>query len=89
MVDTVVLELARRGMLGADAIAVKSGEARFTSAGRAMFLQRYERRMTTGFFYTPGGFRCSYRRALHLQAQSVARCVDTGEATYRAVTWRL
>lgn len=66
-----------------------SGGVKFTPEALRALFGRYEARMTTVFSHTPSGTRCSYRRALHLQAQAVSRCVRDGDARYTATGWRV
>ncbi len=89
IVDTTVIELARRGSLNGDFGALGDDGFRLSQTGKALLVKRFERRMTTAFFYTPGSFRCSYRQALHLQAQAVARSIDEGICRYSPVGWRV
>lgn len=88
IVDSIVMELARRRMLDDDFGAKSDDGYRLSPAGKSLLVSRYERRMTTSFAYLPGERRCTYRQALHLQAQSVARSVDDGVCRYRPVGWR-
>jgi CRISPR-associated protein Cas1 len=89
VVDTVVLEMARRGMLRPDTVTPHiSGGVRFIPDTLKILFGRYEARMTTVFTHTPSGKKCSYRHALHLQARQIAACVRTGEACYVPTGWR-
>jgi len=90
IVETVVLEMARRHMLNwGEVDRMPDGGVRFRGQTLKAVFRRYERRMTTRFTHLPSGTRCSYRRALHLQAQAIARCVRTGDPRYEATSWRV
>ena len=89
VVDTVVLELARRNMFREDLYFKGSGGAvQFTQKGLRMMFGRFEHRMLTVFSHTPSRTRCSYRFALHRQAQALARCVESSKYAYEPVGWR-
>lgn len=90
IVDSTVLEMAGRGMLkAAPATADPQAGVRLQTKSLRQLFQRYEARMTTVVHHVPSGMKCSYRRALHLQAESVARCIKrhavTSQATGRRV----
>lgn len=88
VVDTLVLEMLRRGMLAGD-FMVQNGSVRFGEKSRTALFRRFENRMLTMFSCAPARTRCSYRRALHVQAQRIATCIELGDATrYWPVTWR-
>ena len=90
IVDTMVLEMARRNMLGPDScVPSDEGGILFTDQCRNTLFGRFERRMLTIFSHTPTRTRCSYRYALHSQAHALARAVENGTPAYTPVGWRL
>lgn len=90
IVDTVALELFRRGSLEPEQFErdERSGAVMMKERARKKAISALEDRLLTVFAHVPSGKRVSYRRALFLQAQQIARCVRTGEVDYRAVSWR-
>jgi CRISP-associated protein Cas1 len=96
VVDTVVLNCARRALVPADATKpAPDGEGVFlTDAARHAFLSQLEERMLTLFGYTVGRSRVSYRRALHLQARQLSVLLRSGPLNgpdsdaYRTIRWR-
>lgn len=99
VVDTVVLEMARRRMLSvADA---PQGQGSFNSEDQVSqdtrlsresvkaLLRRYEKRMVTEFYHLREGRRVSYRRAVQLQVEALARAVSSRSGqSYQPVSWR-
>lgn len=91
IVDTVVLELVRRG-----AITLESGRADERRAGgvlltekaRKLLVGRIEDRLLRVFRHVPSDQRTSHRRAIQLQAAQVAAAVRSGEPVYEPVLWR-
>ena len=88
IVDTTVLEMARREMLEPSTQHGENNEVRLSQKSKRRLLERFETRMTTVFAH-PSRKRCSYRRAMHLQAQAVASTLDTGHLAYRSLPWRI
>ena len=88
VVDAVVLDAARRRILTEDGGRPVDGGVYLTDEVRNALLQRYEQRMLATAVHAPSGQRCSYRRALWLQARQVAMAVHHGVPEYRTMTWR-
>lgn len=90
IVDTVVLELFRRGTLGPTAFRteVQTRAVLLTDAGRRRYLDAFEQRALTIFFHIPSATRTFYRRAIHLQARQLAHVVLGHAEQYRPVGWR-
>lgn len=90
VVDTVVVELVRRGSLGPEHVRPDAAEkgVRFTEEGRRRLTAAIEDRMLTVTAHVPTGKRVSYRRALFLQANAIARCVRSGAVVYEPMSWR-
>lgn len=85
IVDRVVLELFRNKTLtvnsGRDDSAHKGGVL-LTENGRRALLAALEDRLLTVFRHVESGYRVSYRRALQLQAVSVAQSYRFAECRY-------
>ncbi len=90
VVDTVVAELFRRSALTSDhgRTDPDRGGVLLTERGRRLLLKRLEDRLLTYARHPGTGTRSSYRRAMTLQAQSVARFFRTGEVDYQPILWR-
>ncbi len=90
IVDTVVIELFRRGALGIEHGRAEQTRAGvwLTSEGRKRLVAALEDRLLTRVGYPPTGQRVSYRRVLRLQAAALAAVVRTGGRAYRSVGWR-
>jgi CRISP-associated protein Cas1 len=90
IVDTVVVSLARRGHLTKEQgrSDPKRAGVLLTEIGRKRLIAGIERRLLTETMHVWTGRRAIYRRQIRLQAQWIARCIDSGEWDYKAVTWR-
>lgn len=88
--DAVVIELFRRSSLDSSHARIETGRpgVLLTEAGRRLLTAGIEDRLLTVAHHVPSGQRVSYRRAVHLQAAQIARCILSGEIGYRPVTWR-
>jgi CRISPR-associated protein Cas1 len=78
IVDSVVLGAINSGVVKARDFVRRAGAVALTDAGRARFLQTYERRMDELVTHPVFGYRISYRRVLDVQARLLARHL-TGE----------
>lgn len=90
IVDSLVVELFSRGVLtDEDFRRENRGRAcLFKDDSRRRFLAAYEERQLTLFFYTPAGYRTTYRSAQFLQARQLANLVRSLLPEYRPVSWR-
>lgn len=91
IVDTVVLELTRRGTLGLGQGHRRKGRAGvfLTDAGRKTLLSALEDRLLTKSVHVPTGRKgVTHRGQIQYQAYQIASCVDTGSWEYLPVGWR-
>lgn len=88
IVDTVVLESFRRGVLESSDFRTRDGGVLLSEPGRRRFVAAFEERMLTRFAHVPSGTRTSYRRALFLQARQVAALIRDAIPSYSPVRWR-
>lgn len=89
IVDTVVLELFRRGTLSDDSGAFRPDRGVWlTTEAKPILIGALEDRLLTEFSHVPSGTRTTYRRALHLQARQIADLVDGTRDRYMPVRWR-
>lgn len=89
IVDAVVLDLFRRRRLKAsDHFRKERGAVLLDDDGRRILLAAYEERMLTVFSHVPSGKRVSYRKALTLQTQQIARVLEGAAERYEPVPWR-
>lgn len=90
LVDTVTLELFRRGSLVPNMFErdERDGALSMSQKARARIVKSLEERLLTVFAHVPSGKRVSYRRALFLQAQQIASCLRDGMVDYVPISWR-
>ena len=89
IVDSVVIEMFRRGILD-DTSGSGSGRGEgvwLEARARSRLIQRFEERLLTEFAHVPSRKRVSYRRALYLQARQMVGVFE-GVREYEAVRWR-
>jgi CRISP-associated protein Cas1 len=72
LADSVVLGLVNNGEIGASDFVVRAGAVGLTEDGRRSVIRAWERRMTTEVRHPVFGYGVSYRRAIELQARSLA-----------------
>jgi CRISPR-associated protein Cas1 len=89
--DSVVLNLLRREQITRKSFRSESGKdsVLLTHESRKIVLAAIEERMLQIFSYPATNKKVSYRRALYLQAQAVAKCVQSGHVKYQPIRWRL
>lgn len=88
IVDQAATGLLRSGLLSRDSFTDHDeAGCRMGDAARALFLERYERRMLTLMTHPATGRRVSYRVALGLQARGLLAAL-TKDDTYRPVVWK-
>jgi CRISPR-associated protein Cas1 len=90
VVDTVVLEMFRKGSCSEDDFvgSDEDGAVLMGPAAKRQLVARLEERLVTEFAHVPSGERTSYRRAIYLQARQVANYLADPESGYEAVSWR-
>jgi len=90
VVDSVVLELFRRGILGDGSGRTEPGKGGvlLTEAARKRLMSALEERLLTVSKHLPSDRRVSRRRQIQLQAHQLATCVDRGVFDYEPVRWR-
>lgn len=88
VVDAAIFALARAGDLRDDHGREEGSGILLTAEGRRRVAAAYENRMTTIANGALSGFRGSYRRLLHEQAERLAVCVDTASEAWRPLAWR-
>lgn len=89
IVDSVVVEAFRRGIVGADDFSHTSGgHLRASDEAKRRFIEAYERRMLRPFHHLPTGRRISYRRALLAQAFRLRNLIAGRADHYEATLWR-
>ena len=89
--DSVVLNLLRREQITSKSFRSESGKdsVLLTHEARKIVLAAIEERMLQVFSYPATNKKVSYRRALYLQAQSIAKSVQTSSVKYKPIRWRL
>ncbi len=71
--DSVVLTVVNTGEVKPDDFISAMGAVTLTAAGRARFIEAYERRMSQEITHPVFGYRISYRRVLEVQARLLGR----------------
>lgn len=91
VVDSVVVAMARGGELRVEhGRPVQAGKGvLLTDAGRISLVTALERRLLTRVFHLASDRKVSYRRAIYMQAQSLARVVAGTEDQYDPMLWRV
>ena len=89
--DSVVLSLLRREQITDKSFRSETGKdsVLLTHEARKLVLAAVEERMLQIFSYPTTNKKVSYRRSLYLQAQAVAKSVQTGTVKYQPIRWRL
>ena len=89
--DSVVLSLLRREQITDKSFRSETGKdsVLLTHEARKLVLAAIEERMLQIFSYPATNKKVSYRRSLYLQAQAVAKSVQTGTVKYQPIRWRL
>jgi CRISPR-associated endonuclease Cas1/CRISPR-associated protein Cas4 len=76
--DSLVLTVVNNGEITAEHFVEALGAVSLTAAGRARFIEAYERRLSQEITHPVFGYRISYRRVFEVQARLLARHL-TGE----------
>ena len=85
--DNLVLSVLHRGELKPKDFLESLGAYSLSEAGRKTFLQAFERKMNDEFKHPTFNYRCSYRRAIELQARLLSRHLQEG-VVYKPLTLR-
>jgi CRISPR-associated protein Cas1 len=78
--DNLVLSVINMREIQWPDFTASLGAYRLSEAGRKAFLQAFERKMTDEFKHPVFDYRCTYRRAIELQARLLARHLQEGVA---------
>ena len=78
--DSLVLSVLNNRELQPDDFTESLGTYRLSEDGRKRFLQSFERKMNDEFKHPVFGYRCTYRRAIELQARLLSRYLQEGIA---------
>ena len=76
--DNLVLSLINNRAIQPEDFAVSLGAYRLSESGRRTFLQAFDRKMNDTFKHPVFGYKCSYRRAIALQARLLAKHLQEG-----------
>ncbi|NEP20460.1 MAG: CRISPR-associated endonuclease Cas1, partial [Leptolyngbya sp. SIO4C1] len=85
--DNVVLAVLNQRKIVQSHFTEQLGAYRLTDSGRKLFLQAFDRKLNDEFKHPTFGYRCSYRRAIELQARLLARHLQE-EIPYKGLTLR-
>jgi CRISP-associated protein Cas1 len=78
--DNLVLSVINMREIQRQDFTASLGAYRLSEAGRKAFLQAFERKMTDEFKHPVFDYRCTYRRAIELQARLLSRHLQEGVA---------
>lgn len=76
--DSLVLSVLNNREIQPQDFTESLGAYRLSDDGRKRFLQAFERKMNDEFKHPVFGYRCSYRRAIELQARLLSRHLQEG-----------
>ncbi len=85
--DNLILSVVSHKELKPDDFTDNLGAYRLSEKGRKQFLQAWERKMNDEFKHPTFGYRCTYRRAIELQARLLSRHLQEG-VVYKPLTLR-
>lgn len=85
--DRLVLAVANKGEIQPEDFDESLGAYRLSDSARKTFLQAFERKMNDEFQHPVFDYRCTYRRAIELQARLLARHLQEG-VPYKALVLR-
>jgi CRISPR-associated protein Cas1 len=85
--DNVVLSVLHNKEIQPKDFTESLGAYRLSESGRKTFLQAFERKMSDEFVHPVFGYRCTYRRAIELQARLLSRHLQEG-IPYKPLTLR-
>ena len=75
LVDSVVLNVINRGIVGLSDFVQRGGAVALTPDGRRRYIKAYEQRMATVVTHPIFGYQVSYRRVLEIQLRLFARAL--------------
>lgn len=78
--DSLVLSVVQHREIQPDDFTESLGAYRLSDAGRKRFVQAFERKMNEEFKHPIFEYRCTYRRAVELQARLLSRHLQEGVA---------
>ncbi|MBW4603965.1 MAG: type I-D CRISPR-associated endonuclease Cas1d [Calothrix sp. FI2-JRJ7] len=76
--DSVVLGILRKGEIKPNDFTESLGAYQLSESGRKCFLEAFERKMNDEFKHPVFDYRCTYRRAIELQARLLSRHLQEG-----------
>ncbi|MGA9381897.1 MAG: type I-D CRISPR-associated endonuclease Cas1d [Phormidium sp.] len=85
--DSLVLSVLNKREIQPDDFTESLGAYRLNDDGRKRFLQAFERKMNDEFTHPVFDYRCTYRRAIELQARLLSRYLQEG-ITYKPLVLR-
>ncbi len=85
--DNLILSVISHKEIKPDDFTANLGAYRLSDSGRKQFLQGWERKMNQEFKHPTFGYRCTYRRAIELQARLFSRYLQEG-VPYKPLTLR-
>ena len=85
--DSLVLSVLSHRELQPDDFTESLGAYRLSEDGRKTFLQAFERKMNDEFKHPVFEYRCTYRRAIELQARLLSRHLQEG-VSYKPLVLR-
>jgi CRISPR-associated protein Cas1 len=86
--DSLVLTVINNGEVTTEHFIEALGAVSLTAAGRARFIEAYERRLSQEITHPVFGYRISYRRVFEVQARLLARHLTGEVPDYPAFTTR-
>lgn len=76
--DNVVLGVLSKREIQPQDFTESLGAYRLSESGRKCFLEAFERKMNDEFTHPVFNYRCTYRRAIELQARLLSRHLQEG-----------
>jgi CRISPR-associated protein Cas1 len=86
--DSLVLTIVNNGEITTEHFVEALGAVSLTAAGRARFIEAYERRLSQEITHPIFGYRISYRRVFEVQARLLARHLGGEIPEYPSFTTR-
>jgi CRISPR-associated protein Cas1 len=86
--DSLVLTVVNNGEITAEHFVEALGAVSLTAAGRARFIEAYERRLSQEITHPVFGYRISYRRVFEVQARLLGRYLAGEIPDYPSFTTR-
>jgi CRISPR-associated protein Cas1 len=76
--DSVVLTVLKQGQIKPKDFSESCGAVRLSDAGCKIFLGAFDRKLSSEFKHPMFGYKCTYRRAIELQARLLGRHLQEG-----------